>query len=77
MEEHDLIARSGYHAILFGPFHGQPEPLRLKDLSCYFRMLGIESAPAFSRTFQGTTMRHRYTASSTFSGKGQWRDQIK
>ena len=34
-------------------------PLRLADLSGYVRSLGMEPAQTFSRTFQGTPMRHR------------------
>ena len=36
-------------------------PLRLGDLADYVRSLGIAPAPMFSRTFQGTPMRHRGT----------------
>ena len=57
-EERELIAWPG-NARLFGHFRGLPGPLRLDDLSGYVRALGIEPAPAFSRTFQGTPMRHR------------------
>ncbi|MCY4608882.1 MAG: ATP-binding protein [bacterium] len=46
------------HARLFEHFRGLPGPLRLDDLSAYVRALGIEPVPAFSRTFQGTPMRH-------------------
>ena len=44
---------------LFEHLRGLPGPLRLADLAGYVRALGIEPAPAFSRTFQGTPMRHR------------------
>ncbi|MDE0521377.1 MAG: ATP-binding protein [Boseongicola sp.] len=44
---------------LFEHFRQLPGPLRVDDLSGYVRALGIEPAPAFSRTFQGTPMRHR------------------
>ena len=47
------------HARLFEHFRNLPGPLRVDDLSHYVRALGIEPAPAFSRTFQGTPMRHR------------------
>ena len=47
------------HARLFEHFRGLPGPLRIDDLSVYVRALGIEPPPAFSRTFQGTPMRHR------------------
>ena len=43
---------------LFQHFRGLPGPVRVDDLSGYVRTLGIEPAPAFSRTFQGTPMRH-------------------
>ena len=43
---------------LFDHFRGLPGPLRLDDLSGYVRSLGIEPAPTFARTFQGTPMRH-------------------
>ena len=45
-------------ARLFAHFRELPGPLRLDDLSAYVLTLGIEPAPAFSRTFQGTPMRH-------------------
>ena len=44
---------------LFEHLRGLPGPLRLADLSGYVRSLGIAPARAFSRTFQGTPMRHR------------------
>ena len=47
------------NARLFEHFRKLPEPLRLADLSGYVRTLGIEPARTFSRTFQGTPMRHR------------------
>ena len=47
------------HARLFEHFRNLAGPLRVGDLSEYVRALGIEPAPAFSRTFQGTPMRHR------------------
>ena len=43
---------------LFAHFRGLAGPLRVDDLSDYVRALGIEPAPAFARTFQGTPMRH-------------------
>ena len=46
-------------ARLFAHFRGLAGPLRVDDLSGYVRALGIEPAPAFARTFQGTPMRHR------------------
>ena len=36
-----------------------PGPMRLDDLSGYVRSLGFEPNPIFSRTFQGTPLRHR------------------
>ena len=44
---------------LFEHLRSLPAPLRLADLGTYVRALGIEPAPTFSRTFQGTPMRHR------------------
>ena len=43
-----------------------PGPLLLTDLSGYMRSLGIEPARTFSRTFQGTPMRHRGTDVGNF-----------
>ena len=43
---------------LFEHFRSLAGPLRLDDLSGYVRALGIEPAPTFSRSFQGTPMRH-------------------
>ena len=57
-EERELFAWPE-SARLFEHLRGLPGPLRLDDLSEYVRALGIEPAPAFSRTFQGTPMRHR------------------
>ena len=45
-------------ARLFQHFRELPGPLRVDDLSGYVRALGIEPPAAFSRTFQGTPMRH-------------------
>ena len=44
---------------LFEHLRELPGPLRLADLAGYVRALGIAPAPTFSRTFQGTPMRHR------------------
>ena len=44
---------------LFEHLHELPGPLRLGDLAAYVRSLGIAPARMFSRTFQGTPMRHR------------------
>ena len=57
-EEWELRSWPGNMA-LFGHLRGLPGPLRLADLAGYVRALGIEPAPTFSRTFQGTPMRHR------------------
>ena len=57
-EQEALFAWPG-SAALFEHLRGLPGPLRLADLSEYVRALGIEPAPTFSRTFQGTPMRHR------------------
>ncbi|MXX89034.1 MAG: GAF domain-containing protein [Boseongicola sp. SB0677_bin_26] len=46
-------------ARLFAHFHELPGPLRVDDLAGYVRALGIDPALAFSRSFQGTPMRHR------------------
>ena len=53
-------------ARLFEHFRGLPAPLRVDDLSDYVRALGIEPPQAFSRTFQGTPMRHRDTDVGSF-----------
>ena len=57
-EQGELLAWPGSMG-LFEHLRGLPGPLRLADLSGYVRALGIEPAPTFSRTFQGTPMRHR------------------
>ena len=44
---------------LFEHLRELPGPVRLADLSGYVRALGIAPARLFSRTFQGTPMRHR------------------
>ena len=44
---------------LFEHLRHLPGPVRLADLSGYVRSLGIAPARMFSRTFQGTPMRHR------------------
>ncbi len=53
-------------ARLFAHFRELPGPLRVDDLAGYVRGIGIEPAPAFSRTFQGTPMRHRDTDVGSF-----------
>ena len=57
-EERELLAWPG-SAPLFEHLRTLPGPLRLADLSGYVLALGIEPARTFSRTFQGTPMRHR------------------
>ena len=44
---------------LFAHFRSLEGPLRVDDLAAYVRALGMEPPAAFSRTFQGTPMRHR------------------
>ena len=57
-EQHELYTWPD-HARLFEHFRGLARPVRVADLSDYVRALGIEPAPAFARSFQGTPMRHR------------------
>ena len=59
-EQSELLAWPGSVA-LFEHLRSLPGPLRLADLASYVRALGIEPAPTFSRSFQGTPMRHRDT----------------
>ena len=57
-EERELLAwPDSLH--LFEHLRALPKPLRLADLGGYVRALGIEPARMFSRSFQGTPMRHR------------------
>ena len=57
-EERELTAWP--HSLsLFGHLRDLPGPLRVDDLSAHVRALGIEPARMFSRSFQGTPMRHR------------------
>ncbi len=56
--ERDLMSWPG-SLRLFEHLRELPGPLRLADLAGYVRALGIAPAPTFSRTFQGTPMRHR------------------
>ena len=57
-EELELLAWP--HSLsLFEHFRGLPGPVRLADLAGYVRALGIEPIRMFSRSFQGTPMRHR------------------
>ena len=44
---------------LFEHLRELPGPLRVADFSAYVRSLGMAPARAFSRTFQGTPMRHQ------------------
>ena len=64
-EQHELYTWPD-HARLFEHFRALPGPLRLDDLSGYVRALGIEPAPAFARSFQGTPMRHRGAGVGSF-----------
>ena len=57
-EERELLAWPGREP-LFEHLRTLPGPLRLADLPGYVRALGIDCAWTFSRTFQGTLMRHR------------------
>ena len=57
-EERELLAWPD-SLRLFEHLRALPEPLRLTDLASYVRALGIEPARTFSRSFQGTPMRHR------------------
>ena len=65
-EEQHALYTWPEHARLFAHFRELPGPLRLDDLSAYVRALGIEPPPAFSRTFQGTPMRHRGAGVGSF-----------
>ena len=58
-EEEMELAAWPHSLRLFEHLRGLPEPLRLADLGTWVRDLGIEPAPMFSRSFQGTPMRHR------------------
>ncbi len=57
-EQRELLAWPG-NSRLWRHLPELPGPLRLADFSAWVRSLGIAPAPAFSRTFQGTPMRHR------------------
>ena len=56
-EEQDLAAWPD-RGRLFDHLRDLQGPRRLTDLSAYVQGLGIVPAPTFSRTFQGTPMRH-------------------
>ena len=58
-EEQHALYTWPEHARLFEHFRGLAGPLRLDDLAGYVRALGIEPPATFSRSFQGTPMRHR------------------
>ena len=58
-EEEMELAAWPHSLHLFEHLRGLPGPLRLADLGTWVRGLGIEPAPMFSRSFQGTPMRHR------------------
>ena len=57
-EERELMGWPGSPR-LFEHLRELPGPLRLADLAGYVSALGIAPAPTFSRTFQGTPLRHR------------------
>ena len=57
-EQQELLAWPGSGRLL-QHLRELPGPLRLADLSAYACSLGIAPARTFSRTFQGTPMRHR------------------
>ena len=58
--EEELELAAWPHSLrLFEHLRGLPGPVRLADLAGYVRDLGIEPARMFSRSFQGTPMRHR------------------
>ncbi len=58
-EEHHELFNWPDSARLFAHFRSLEKPLRVADLSDYVRGLGFEPSPSFSRSFQGTPMRHR------------------
>ena len=65
-EEERALAAWPERAQLFAYFRHLPGPLRVADLSVHVRALGIEPAPMFSRSFQGTPMRHRGAGVGSF-----------
>ena len=65
-EEELVLAAWPDSARLFAQFRDLPGPLRVADLSDYVRALGIEPAPMFSRSFQGTPMRYRGAGVGSF-----------
>lgn len=64
-EEREQLAWPG-NARLFEHLRTQPGPVRVADFPGYVRALGIEPAWTFSRTFQGTPMRHRGVEAGSF-----------
>ena len=65
-EEERALAAWPESARQFAYFHHLPGPLHVADLSVYVHALGIEPAPMFSRSFQGTPMRNRGAAVGSF-----------
>ena len=57
-EEHRRVLDWPDGPRVFEHLRGLPGPVRLADLGTYVRALGIEPVPTFSRSFQGTPMRH-------------------
>ena len=58
-EEDEALLAWPHSQSLFEHFRGLPGPVRVDDLATLVRALGIEPVPMFSRSFQGTPMRHR------------------
>ena len=58
-EEEEALLAWPHSLSLFEHFRGLPGPVRVDDLATLVRALGIEPVPMFSRSFQGTPMRHR------------------
>ena len=58
-EEDEALLAWPHSQSLFEHFRGLPGPVRVDDLATLVRALGIEPIPMFSRSFQGTPMRHR------------------
>ena len=65
-EEERELAAWPHCLSLFGHLRDLPGPLRVDDLSAHVRALGIEPTPLFSRSFQGTPMRHLGTNVGSF-----------
>ncbi len=64
-EEREQLAWPG-NARLFEHLRTLPGPVRVADFPGYVSALGIEPAWTFSRTFQGTPMRHRDVEAGSF-----------